>query len=565
MVNTSARAAKYLSPGYRRFQVYRDNRYKKYIKETALSEEELDFQRRTDFSYKPFFSILVPLYETDEKYLKELIDSVKAQTYIRWELCMSDGSGDKERLANILKPYMEEDDRIRLINDQPGPLGISSNTNQAYKIMSGDFLVLGDHDDLFAPDALFECAKALNADKAIDVIYTDEDKTDSRGEDRFEPAYKPEFNIDAIGSCNYITHMFVVRKNLVDKVGLLKDEFNGAQDYDFILRCTEQAEKIYHLAKPVYSWRINETSTAGNASNKTYAYEAGTKALQQHYDRLGLPVKVEQGEFPGFYNPVYDLSDNPLLSVFLLPPKMEKEDKELEKYLMDYAEKSITETATYENIEVIRLTYPPRDEEGNGHRPSRTKLVNDYISEASGEYVMFMDSRAFLKYETALEDMLGIIHGREDVGAVGPKIFDGNGYFRHAGIILGKKNMPHGEFLLNEKNDNTLTKYKDYSALREYVFLTKKSLFNELGGFDMEYSNYSYSILDYCLKLGAAGKLSVYNGTSLFGYSTNGEKKKRYSSDVRSIRRDRVKINEKWKGILKGGDKYYPADKYTEK
>ena len=226
---------------------------------------------------------MVPLYETDEKFLTELIQSIKAQTYPNWEICFSDGSKDSSRLKEIVGRFSAKDSRIRYVDEEPGPLGISSNTNQAFSIAKGDFIVLGDHDDLITPDALFECVKAMNEPDGydIDVIYTDEDKTNATARRRFEPNIKPDFNQELLESCNYITHMFVARKSLVDEVGLFDDTYNGAQDYDFILRCTEKARKIHHIPRIVYSWRINETSTAGNPAAKMYAYDAGVKALQR--------------------------------------------------------------------------------------------------------------------------------------------------------------------------------------------------------------------------------------------------------------------------------------------
>ena len=557
--NTIARVMKYASPGYRRYHIYRDRRYRAYARNNVLSEAEKCRQRETDFAYKPWFSILVPLYDTDQTFLEELIKSVKEQTYVNWELCFSDGSKDKNRLSNILKPYIDSDDRIKLVNKLEGPLGISSNTNQAYSIMTGDYVVLGDHDDLFTPDALFECAKALNDDNTIDVIYTDEDKTDSKGRERFNPNYKSDFNIDEIGCCNYITHMFVVKNSLVSKVGLLKEEFNGAQDYDFILRVTEQAENICHIPRVLYNWRVNETSTAGNAGNKLYAYTAGANALQEHYDRLGLPVKVSQSENPGFYNPVYDLSDEPLLSVIFLPP-----ENSIEASLLVSSAKCIKE-GSYKNIQLI-LPEGFETESGdiNIDRSRNESYVNQTLERAEGDYILLLDPRAYLHSENAISDMLGILHRRNDVGAIGPKIFDGNGYFRHAGVIYQKGAMPCSEYFIYEKHDDTLIKYKDYTGLREFVFMTKKKLLLEAGGLSTEYENYSYSIMDYCLKLRDRGVLSVYNGTNLFGYATKGAKKKWTDEDIESLGRDRSRFARKWKKLLSDGDPYYPLSKHKD-
>ena len=231
---TVAKVKVHLSPNY--FNL--NKKYEKYIKNVSPSAAELSEQRKLqkNFSFRPLMSFLVPLYETEEVFLAELIAALKAQTYPEWEVCFSDGSKDPTRLTEIIKRLAGGDERIRYVADIPGPLGISSNTNQAFSIAKGDFIVLGDHDDLITPDALYECVKAMNEDDTIDVIYTDEDKTNSTGKKRFEPNLKPDFNQELLESCNYITHMFVARKSLVDEVGLFDDTYNGAQDYDFILR-----------------------------------------------------------------------------------------------------------------------------------------------------------------------------------------------------------------------------------------------------------------------------------------------------------------------------------------
>ena len=310
---TVAKVKVHLSPNY--FNL--NKKYEKYIKNVSPSAAELSEQRKLqkNFSFRPLMSFLVPLYETEEVFLAELIAALKAQTYPEWEVCFSDGSKDPARLTEIIKRLAGGDERIRYVADILGPLGISSNTNQAFSIAKGDFIVLGDHDDLITPDALYECVKAMNEDDSIDVIYTDEDKTNSTGKKRFEPNLKPDFNQELLESCNYITHMFVARKSLVDEVGLFDDTYNGAQDYDFILRCTEKARKIRHIPKVVYSWRINETSTAGNPAAKMYAYDAGVKALQAHYDRLGIKATAEVGDHLGYYHSRYPEPDNHSLSI----------------------------------------------------------------------------------------------------------------------------------------------------------------------------------------------------------------------------------------------------------
>ena len=203
---------------------------------TKPSEEELEEQKKKKFDYMPKFSIVIPVYKTPEKFLKEMLDSIVEQTYANWELCIADGSPAGESVENVLKKYAEKDARIRyqVLGENRG---ISGNTNAALEMAEGDFIVLADHDDRLTPNALFECAKKLNENENCDVLYSDEDKLDMDGDELFDPHFKPDFNPDLLTSVNYICHLFVVKKELLDKVGGFRPEYDGAQDYDFIFRC----------------------------------------------------------------------------------------------------------------------------------------------------------------------------------------------------------------------------------------------------------------------------------------------------------------------------------------
>ena len=238
-----------------------NRKYNKWIQKQRFDKEMLNKERseQADFKFRPLLSLLVPLYETDEKFLDELITSVKEQTYDNWEICFSDGSENSDRLSKIIKKYSGEDSRIRYIAEKQGPLGISANTNQAFSIAKGEFIILGDHDDLLYPSAFYNVVKPMNEKKGseIDVVYTDEDKTNMIASRRFEPSIKPDYNQLFLESCNYITHMFVVRKSIVDEIKGFDEKCDGAQDYDFILRCVEKARRVYHVNQVLYSWRIS--------------------------------------------------------------------------------------------------------------------------------------------------------------------------------------------------------------------------------------------------------------------------------------------------------------------
>ncbi len=489
--------------------------YEKWLKDVSPTRNALEYQRGASksFKFRPLLSILVPLYETNEKYLDELIKAIQDQTYDRWELCFSDGSKNPARLTEIVGRYSAKDDRIKYIAEEKGPLGISSNTNQAFSIAKGDFIVLGDHDDLITPDALFECVKVMNNDPDIDVIYTDEDKTNSTAKKRFEPNLKPDFNQELLESCNYITHMFVARKSLVDEVGLFDDEYNGAQDYDFILRCTEKAKKIYHIPKIVYSWRINETSTAGNPSAKMYAYDAGAKALQAHYERLGIKAKVEIGDHLGYYRSKYEIPDGTKLYVVVLNAD------EDEKY--NRTVDSIQTKSDYKDIEFIRMK--PGEKNGLGIQlndavkkidTALDKSITDVPNEKD-IYVCFIEAGVTMMGEEGLSGMLGYISNKPAVGAIGGKLYAVGGTVSHAGMILNMGELKGWMYTRHSKVDDMFFNYSAYSAIRRGIVIMRLSDLKKYGKFDESFKG-EYAIIDYTYKMTLDGRRCIYDANAEF-------------------------------------------------
>jgi len=242
-------------------------------------------QRAAAFEAMPCISVLVPAYETPEPFLRQMIESVLSQSYSHLELCIADGSpGDG--VQKIVESYGEKDSRIRYQRLSENR-GISENTNEALAMATGEYIGLLDHDDLLLPGALFEVVKALNEAGGADAVYTDEDKVNMDLTHHFQPHFKPDFNLEYLRSNNYICHFFVVKRELACQVGGFQREFDGAQDHDFIFRCTEQAGKVLHIPKVLYSWRCHEASTASNPESKRYAYEAGKRAVAAHLKRMG--------------------------------------------------------------------------------------------------------------------------------------------------------------------------------------------------------------------------------------------------------------------------------------
>ena len=264
-----------------------------YLKQYGFQE----FKERI-WEYPPLISVVVPIYKTPEVFLRQMIESVTAQTYPHWQLCIADGSGDTAETKRIVDSYLS-DKRIKykILAEN---LGIADNTNAAMELADGDYIALFDHDDLLSENALYEVADRI-CKTGAEIVYTDEDKVTSDLSERYQPNFKPDFNLDLLRSNNYICHLLVVKKTLVQEVGGQKKEFDGAQDHEFLFRCVEKAKGIEHIPKVLYHWRVHKASTADNPLSKKYAYDAGKRAVTEHIRRCGEEAEVTDTLFPGFY------------------------------------------------------------------------------------------------------------------------------------------------------------------------------------------------------------------------------------------------------------------------
>ena len=380
--------------------------YPRWQKKHAISEAELDEQRKAHFEKEPLISIVVPLYKTPVQYLAALVQSVKEQTYANWELCLSDGSGKSESdndaggavqapLRAMLGHLQGADSRIRVVTSDT-PLGISDNTNQALGIAKGEYIAFADHDDLLAPNALYENVKVINEHPDVQFIYSDEDKVDGAGKRYFMPHFKPDYNQAMLESTNYFCHLCLVSRSLYEQIGGLIAEYDGAQDYDFVLRCVEQIqdkEQIRHIPKILYHWRSYAQSTAESADRKDYANDAGIKALKAHYDRLGLKADIEPVEkggivYLGMYRTCYQIEGNPKVTVI-------KGDEQPE--------------------------------------------------ETAGDYILFLSEDAETITEDHAQELLSYC-ALPDVGAVSAKVYGADGCIQYAGGFLREDGSPCNAF-----------------------------------------------------------------------------------------------------------------------
>lgn len=274
--------------------------YSERFEAVTPDEEELFYERGRSFEKKPLVSILVPVYNPPVEYFREMLLSVMNQTYFNWQLCLVDAGTKK--LGDVVAELADGDGRVCYTQIENG--GIAENTNAALSMAEGDYIALLDNDDTLSPDALYHMVEEINRTSA-DCLYSDEDKMDGEGKKHFCPHIKPDFNPQLLRSNNYICHLFMVKTELARRVGGFSKEYDGAQDYDFILKCTEQADKVAHVSRVLYHWRTHESSTSANPLSKLYAYESGKKAIEAHLLRTGIKGSVSMLDDMGFYRVEY--------------------------------------------------------------------------------------------------------------------------------------------------------------------------------------------------------------------------------------------------------------------
>lgn len=532
------------------------------------TESALAAQRRKKFKNSWKFSIAVPAYETPETFLREMIKSVQGQTYDNWELCIVNASPENDVMRRVLAEYSQKDARIR-VKELAENKGIAGNTNEALAMASGDFVGLLDHDDLLAPNALFEAAKALEQEPSIDVLYTDEDKVDTDGKKHFKPNLKPDFNLDLLRSNNYICHFFMVRRTLAEQAGGFSGEYDGAQDYDFILRCTDMAKNIHHIPEILYHWRTHEASTADNPISKLYAYEAGKRAIEAHLTRRGQAGEVSLKKDLGFYRVKYPVQGNPLVSV-IIPNKDEAESLKL-------CIESFRRTVSWENYEIIIVENNSTGPEIFSYyrelaKDARIRIVrwksafnysaiNNYgVKYAKGEYLLFLNNDIEALEEGWFTEMLGVCQ-RPEVGAVGAKLLYPDGTIQHAGTVIGIGGIA-GHMFVNMPGERSGYLHKaslmmDYSAVTAACMMMKRSLFEQLGGFE-ERLSVAFNDVDLCLRANEAGNLVVYDPYACLrhyesksrGAEDSPEKVRRFQEEIEFMR-------TRWEKLLKAGDPYY--------
>lgn len=533
--------------------------------------EVLDKQCKTVFSKNIKFSIIVPLYNTPDKFLKQMIQSVLDQTYSNWELCLADGSDKKH--ANVKKiccKYAKDDPKKRIIYKKlEKNLGISENTNAAISLASGDYITLFDHDDLLHPSALYEVMNVICTNNA-DFIYTDENTFDTSPDKAYCPNFKPDYAPDTLRSYNYICHLTTFKTTLLKKTGLFRKEFDGSQDYDMILRLTECAEKIVHIPKILYYWRCHKNSVASDISAKPYTMTAAKKALAEHLRRVGLEGTVTDAANPSTYRIKYIISDSPLVSI-IIPNKDHTDD-------LDVCIKSIIEKSTYTNYEIIvtennstkkeTFEYYEKIEKQYSnvkvikweHEFNYSKINNFAFKYCSGEYLILLNNDIEILTPEWIEEML-MFNQRSDVGAVGMMLYYPDNTIQHAGVIVGLGGVAghsHKYFPRNHVGYMyRLTLTQNLSAVTAAALMVKRSVFEEVNGLDEDFA-VAFNDIDFCMKIRDCGHLIVWtpyaeayhHESKSRGVEDTPEKQLRFAGEVN-------RFHKKWGEFLKHGDPYY--------
>lgn len=538
------------------------------------TQQEAKRQRETVFDRMVKISILVPLYNTPIDFLNEMIESVMAQTYQNWELCLADGSDDAHTdVKSRCMEYVSGDKRI-VYKKLPKNEGIAGNTNQCYMMATGEYIGLFDHDDILHPSALYEYVKVIN-EQGADYIYCDETTFKGNSIDNMLTLhFKPDYSIDNLRANNYICHFSVFARELIEGTELFRSGFDGSQDHDMILRLTTNAKKVVHVPKLLYYWRSHKNSVASDINAKPYAIAAAKGAVADHLRSCGFKnfeIRSTRA-FETIFEIKYEIIKDDRISI-LIPNKDHVED--LRRCI-----ESIKERTTYGNYEIIIIENNSSEQKTFDYyrtlEPDEnirvavyegefnySKINNFGASLATGEYLLLLNNDTKVITMNWLEAMLGYAQ-RADVGAVGAKLYYGDKTIQHAGIVIGlgaHRTAGHTHYKINHDNLGYMGRLcyaQNVSAVTGACLMVKKSVFDEAGGLDESFK-IALNDVDFCLRLREKGYLNVFTPfaelyhyeSASRGIDTADEKKAlRYEQEAAHFR-------EKWKDYIEKGDPYY--------
>lgn len=537
------------------------------------SVAEREKEETTVFPKDVTFSILVPLYNTPERFLREMIESVTAQTYGKWELCLADGSDDAhDFVGRICQEYWQKDSRIKYQKLAKNE-GISGNTNECYKMATGNYIALFDHDDLLHPCVLFAYMQAI-CEKDADYIYCDEATFKGNSINHMITLhFKPDFAPDNLLANNYICHFSVFSRELLESGELFRSQFDGSQDHDMILRLTAKAKHIVHVPRILYYWRSHKGSVASSIDAKTYAIDAAKGAVADHLTKLGYRnFEIESTRaFATIFRIKYELTSRPLVSI-IIPNKDHVDD-------LSRCVESIINLSTYDNYEIVivennsetaeirtyyeEISRHPRVQVVEYKGDFNYSKINNFgVQYAKGEYLLLLNNDTEVITPDWMEELL-MYAMRKDVGVVGAKLYYPDKTIQHAGIVIGlgaHRTAGHTHYRIPEANVGYMGRLcyaQDVTAVTGACMMVSKALYEELGGLDESFT-VALNDVDFCLRVREKGFLNIFTPfAELYHYESKsrGSDKK----DERALRyqqeSDRFRV--KWADALAKGDPYY--------
>jgi len=539
----------------------------------APSKERRQEEENTVFDRDITFSVLVPLYNTPIRFLDDMIRSVQDQTYGKWELCLADGSDDAHsNVGERCMEYVQKDPRI-VYKKLEKNMGISGNTNACIDMSTGNFISLFDHDDVLHPSALFETMKAI-CEHGADFVYTDEATFEGNNITNIITFHhKPDYAVDTLRANNYICHFSSFSRELLEKAGQFRHEYDGSQDHDMILRLTENAKKVYHVRELLYFWRSHKASVASDINSKPYAIKAGQRAVHDSIVRTtGYECEVTSSKaFPTIYNIAYELKEKPLVSI-IIPNCNHAED--LKRCIT-----SIVAKSTYPNYEILILENNSTEDDifeyyKKLERFHKIRVIhyegafnysdinNVGVKEAKGDYVLLLNNDVSIITDDWIEQLM-MYAQRDDVGAVGAKLLYPDKTIQHAGIILGlgaDRTAGHEHYGLAYENLGYMGRLyyaRNTTAVTGACLLIRKSIYEEVGGLDTSFA-VAYNDVDFCLRVREKGYLNVFTPLAeLYHYESASR-----GSDKENKNRDRFlqeaeQFRSRWKDALEAGDPYY--------
>jgi GT2 family glycosyltransferase len=544
--------------------------YQKYLEEIQLTAKDIRQIKENiqNFEYKPLISIVVPVYNVPEVWLRKAINSILNQYYEKWELCLADDASTEPHIKSVLKEYAALDPRIK-VQYRPQNGGIVKASNTAFKMAQGAYIGLLDNDDELTPNALYEVVKALQETR-YDLIYSDEDKLEMDGTP-VEPYYKSDFDQDLLFSNNYICHFSVFRRKIMEEVGAFREGTDGSQDYDLVLRFTDKKRSIRHIPKVLYHWRKIPGSTAATVEAKPYVFEAAKKALRDTLKRRGIKGEVLDGIWKGSYRVKREILGEPLVSIII--PFRDKVD--ILRICLD----SIFAKTTYENYEILLVNNSselletreymreiencPRVRLLHYNAPFNFSAINNFASlRAEGEYLLLLNNDTEVIDPDWIQSMLEHAQ-RPEVGCVGAKLLYPNNLIQHAGVIIGVGGAANHCYAKFPSNQNgyfgQLNIVRQYSAVTAACIMIRKTIYEEMDGLDEENLAVSFNDVDFCLRLREKGYLNIYTPYALLYHHES------LSRGYNVSFNEEYYLRRRHQGIFQKGDPYYNPNLSSER